>query len=376
MVVYSPLNFAPAEPPPPPPPTVGQHTLTELLSFVRAAEQAFAGIVGLSDLHEQYHALRGIYYGTTWSLDYQINQSTARNFGFQSFCQSGVPPDVRSILGPTLHTNLYECAEVKLTPTISLDFGHLIIGLDARRSYLARTVPHPIALGGGTGLEACTWLGDIAGGAGQLAFRRVTTPNRRALAQFQGHDFGAAVNLEGDIAAFLVGAPTGSLSSVPRSPDTGRLSDMLAAYCQVGSSIWQARVAAFLQLLGAELSGTTVENLENLRQSLYMQCQRMGEAYLINRVKGLPLSSSEAAKMLYDAARHLVGASHEMIDIFLDLLLRSLLSPAGALAPAILDPNPTPMGPPFRRYENTRRGIQSYERRLKEASEWLKMWPR
>lgn len=376
MVVYSPLDFTPAEAPPPLPPAVGSHTLAELLAFVRDAEQKLTA-AGLTDLGDQIHALRGIYYGTTWSLDYQQNKSDSRNLAFNQFLTySLMPPDVRPILGPTLFTSLYECAEFKLNSSIDLDFGHLVIGLDARRSYQSRKSPNLLAAGRETGLAVCTWLGDLGGAAGQLAYLRATKmPNRRAIEEFKGSNFGGPPNLEGDIAALVVGAPLSPLDDVPPTPDTGRLSDLVATYCQVGSPTWQARVATFLQLLGAEVSGNSILNVEKFRQELSLSCQRFGESYLHFRAYS---QLNNASIVLADSSRHLVGTSHEIADIFIDLMLRSLRAPAGALARATLDPAPTPKGPPFGRYESPRRRLESLERRkvLKEVSDWLELWPK
>jgi hypothetical protein len=87
-----------------------------MIQLVADAEVALAknNIVTVKD---QIHALRGIYYGTTWSLDYAGTptvrgmQSLTRNAGFNRFTRPSVsdvpsttPPDIRSFL----HCGLFE----------------------------------------------------------------------------------------------------------------------------------------------------------------------------------------------------------------------------------------------------------------------------
>jgi hypothetical protein len=107
-----------------------------LIDLVRAAETRL-NASGITSTREQIHALRGIYYGTTWSQDYAVERSTTRNEGFQRFTRPSqdpshsVPRDVQ----PLLDCGLFEALRSSQDITDGnrhVDFGHLIIGLDAR----------------------------------------------------------------------------------------------------------------------------------------------------------------------------------------------------------------------------------------------------
>ncbi len=103
-----------------------------------------------------------------------------RNKMFQNYTYSFEPDDPRSLIGNDLYQFLLSSAEVKEANSKGIDFGHLMIGLDARNSYLARETAYPLH-GGGTGLEIVTWLGDLGGGAGMLAIKRILNPSYRAI---------------------------------------------------------------------------------------------------------------------------------------------------------------------------------------------------
>src|SRR5580704_13840856 len=117
-------------------------TFAELVSLVAAAEMKLQA-AGITSIPEQIKILRGVYYGTTWSHDYQVEKSDARNTGFTAFTGStGVPRQAQPILDEGLFEAL-QASQDMAEGARSLDFGHLIIGLDARESAIARNVPFP-----------------------------------------------------------------------------------------------------------------------------------------------------------------------------------------------------------------------------------------
>ena len=157
-----------------------------LISLVSAAEARLTAN-GITTPKEQIHALRGIYYGTTWSMDYAKAQggkgekSATRNEGFQRFTRPSeepaltVPVDVRPMLDCGLFEALRDSPEVTDPGGRHVDVGHLVIGLDARfdpafkNEAIFKASVGPITKDvpmGGTGLECVTWLGDLGGGAG------------------------------------------------------------------------------------------------------------------------------------------------------------------------------------------------------------------
>lgn len=153
----------------------------ELISLVKQSEEILVSN-GYENINDRISILRGIYYGTEWSLDYINEKSDARNFAFDLYTFSKVTADARKALicSSTCRGNLFESLinsfEIFDSKYKAIDFGHLIIGLDSRRSWSAINTP----LNGGTGLENNTWVGDLGGGVAKLSLDRVDYPNKRA----------------------------------------------------------------------------------------------------------------------------------------------------------------------------------------------------
>src|SRR5207253_9211096 len=59
------------------------------------------------------HVLRGIWYGTTWSMDHDVEGSAMRNNAFSIYTASMSPDDPRPIIGQSLFSALKKSAEVK-----------------------------------------------------------------------------------------------------------------------------------------------------------------------------------------------------------------------------------------------------------------------
>ena len=239
----------PAPAPTCPTPFAKASSFQSLISLVSAAEARLTAN-GITTPKEQIHALRGIYYGTTWSMDYAKAQggkgekSATRNEGFQRFTRPSeepaltVPVDVRPMLDCGLFEALRDSPEVTDQSGRHVDVGHLVIGLDARfdpafkDEAVFKASVGPITKDvpmGGTGLECVTWLGDLGGGAASLAIKRVGAPATSASAVFAGSDYGGSINLEGDVAAFVVAGGGAALVAPTFAPGT-RMSDALAAY--------------------------------------------------------------------------------------------------------------------------------------------------
>src|SRR5262249_10481010 len=135
-----------------------------------------------------------------------------------------------------------------------VDFGHLIIALDARFDpKLSAKISYPVGLGvtvdmGGTGPELVTWVGDLGGGTVRLARARVKAPGTSASISFTGSDYGGSINLEGDIAGYVVASGGATALSAPSIPAGKRLSDALQDYLSPAtpSSAWKDRAKTFL----------------------------------------------------------------------------------------------------------------------------------
>lgn len=146
-----------------------------------------------------------------------------------------------------------------------VDCGHLLIGLYARTNPGAREVP--LSQHEATGLEIVTWVGDLGGASAATAWARASNPRASVAAHFTGTDFGAASNLEGDVAAYTVSAQPGSgRPTAPRWPDSGLVSDALAAYFLEDGR--RGRYRRFLEMQGAVFGGQGIENLAEVRKAM------------------------------------------------------------------------------------------------------------
>ncbi|HEU4610613.1 MAG TPA: hypothetical protein VFS15_00995, partial [Kofleriaceae bacterium] len=336
-------------------------SFAELIDLVRGAEARLAAS-GITSARDQIHALRGIYYGTVWSQDYAVEHSTTRNEGFQRFTRPSVdpsrsvPPDVRPILDCGLFEALRDSQDIHDPSGRYLDFGHLIIGLDARSdpafaSEVRYPVPTPLGGSidirlGGTGTELVTWLGDLGGGAASLAARRVNAPSTSAAVVFSGSDYGGSINLEGDVAASVVatsGAPT-SLTA-PSFGAGRRLSDVLQDYLSPGSTSrsWAERVTTFLRINGASFDASgTLTNRAALLHRWSSQVQTFACNYLASRVRDSRTTGITRSQAIAAAGSHVVTSANEVTVVFLDALEDARRSGGPIVARRF--PSPSPSG--------------------------------
>jgi hypothetical protein len=315
-------------------------TFQQLIDLVRGAEVKLRG-VGITTTKDQIHALRGIYYGTTWSTDYADQPSTIRSEGFQRFTRpsedpdKSVPVDVRRMLDCGLFEAL-QASQDMVDGARQVDFGHLIIGLDARGDpKLVGNIQYPVLGGlknidmGGTGTEVVTWLGDLGGGAASVARARVATPGQNVSLVFTGppakpgaplySDYGASINLEGDVAGSVVASGSSSALTAPIFPAGKGLADALQDYLSPGtpSSQWKVRAKTFLTMNGAAFDPSgTLTNRSALVASFAPKIQAFACNYLASRVKDGQVTYGTAKA----AASHVIPASEEVAEAFIDAL--------------------------------------------------------
>ncbi len=325
----------------------------ELIDLVRAAETRLAA-KGISAPKDQIHALRGIYYGATWSLD--TDKSPTRNEGFQRFTRpsedpaKSAPADVRSILDCHLFEALQESQDMIDPSGRQVDFGHLIIGIDARydpalSSDVSFPVPLPIGSYnvplGGTGTQLVTWLGDLGGGAAQLGIMRAGAPATSVSAVFSGSDYGGSINLEGDVAGSVVATASTSALTAPNITGGKRLSDVLEDYLSPAApgAAWKDRVTTFMTMNGATFDASgTLTNRAVLVAAFETRIQTFACNYLASRVKDHHTTLAVAKT----AGTHVAGTSQEVAAAFIDALEDSRKS--GAKIEAKRFPAPTPAG--------------------------------
>jgi hypothetical protein len=118
-------------------------SFAQLIKLVEEAEARLAAAGLASTPQEVVHILRGIYYGTSWSMDFEGSGnegSEMRNIGFDYYTKTTRPDDPRPALGESLFLALRNSAEVTDPAGKGTDFGHIMAGLDAQ-NWAARTLP-------------------------------------------------------------------------------------------------------------------------------------------------------------------------------------------------------------------------------------------
>jgi uncharacterized protein DUF4157 len=303
----------------------------DLIALVRAAEVKLAAI-GISTPKDQIHALRGIYYGTTWSRDYSVERSPTRNEGFQRFTRpsedpaKSTPPDVQTAFDCGLLKALQDSQDVIDPSGRQVDFGHLVIGLDARSDpALANNIKYPVNPlvsidMGGTGTEVVTWLGDLGGAAASLALRRVTTPSTSAKVVFTGTDYGGPINLEGDVAGSVVATASPSAVTAPIFNPGRRLSGALDDYLSPSapSAAWRNRATTFLEMNGAVFDALgALTNRSTLVAAFAKKIQDFACNYLASRVRDKKVTVADAKAA---AASRVVSSAEEVATTFVDAL--------------------------------------------------------
>lgn len=293
-------------------------TFDDLVDLLQRAEDRLERTGGIGDPEQRLIALRGIYYGTAWSLDFRAERSQWRNRGFTIFTGFGTPPDPRPALG-TLFTDLQASQDIR-DGGHAVDVGHALIGMESHTNAGARTVPIPSQ--GGTGLEIVTWLGDLGGGAANLTWRRAAggaAAGRSVSTVFSatGSDYGASINLEGDIAGYLIGS--GASLAAPTFPRGSGVADLFADYLPIGrlSRIQHARRCRdFLTILGGRLAAPPATRLSNrsaVVRSLATKIHDFAAAYMLQRyIVGQGQDRSRVER----ACRLLAGTATEVATAF------------------------------------------------------------
>ena len=340
-----PLRRQPAVAPPTPvttaaPPTTcakpysRARSFQALIDLVKAAEVKLAA-AGITAPKDQIHALRGIYYGTMSSLDFSVEKSVTRNEGFQRFTRpsqepaTSVPPDVTGYLDCGLFKALQDSQDLIDPSGRQVDFGHLIIALDARGDpALAGNIKYPAKVGpftkdidlGGTGTELVTWIGDLGGGAGSLAVKRVAAPSTSVSTVFTGSDYGGSINVEGDVAGSVVATGSPSTVTAPTFAPGKGLSDGLQDYLSPAgaSPAWNKRATTFLTMNGATFDASGgLSNRTALIAAFGKKIQEFACNYIASRVKDGKMLSAEAKKA---ASSHVVSSAQEVATAFVDAL--------------------------------------------------------
>jgi hypothetical protein len=326
---------------------------TGFVALVRQAEanMSSAGISGNSD---KIKILRGLYYGTPWSVDFAHEKSPSRIAGFQTFTTSGskFPRDPVSLFDCGLYQALQLSQDVASTGG-PIDVGHLMIGLDARNATVAgvSTPNLPIPGFGGTGLELVTWVGDLGGGAGKLALDRArapkTPPSVSSIFSLN-KDYGAASNLEGDVAGFLVARGSSwTGADAPSIPPGKGIADALDDYFaspKAPSTGWRQRAKTFLAIYGGlfDVAGS-LTNASKVIKLFAGKIESFACTYLAQRK--VDSSSKIPDAQFIAAADNIRPCAQEASETFVDTLVKTSKSTATALKATPPFPTPRPPAP-------------------------------
>ncbi|MBP1771601.1 MAG: hypothetical protein H6P99_764 [Holophagaceae bacterium] len=294
-----------------------------LCSLIHLLEEAADRLQhhGLSPL-QRIHILRGLYYGTSHSLDFERRNSRLRNWGFNIYLQASSPPDPTPMLGACLVRSLKDTTVVWHGDR-RVDAGHILVGLEARTRLGATRLP--LWGQGGTGLELGTWLGDLGGAAGLLVLQRLEDPAARAVPLlFSTRTYDLRPNLEGDVAGYLVARNpivTGRVSMV-RAERFVSVAQSLEDYTKEPESDWADRWEIFTRLLGGELgpAGRLLRRQELLAW-VRRKTRRFMIWYLLYRLRDAGRLSQAA---LIEASRHVEGAAVELAELFLTVIEQGL----------------------------------------------------
>jgi len=315
-------------------PVTPANSFASLIALIRKAEVALTAC-GVTDVGDRLNILRGIFYGTPWSKDNDTSQSDPiRTATFNSYSNTAQPQYALECMDCGLFLSLGASQDVSDAGK-KVDVGHMLIGMDARRSSRGRSFPHPI--GFVPGVEATTWVGDLGGGAARLAVDRTTTPTLKADKYFKGTDYGGPINLEGDIAGYVVGLPSGGASGAvtPLTIAAGKgVADTIAAFL-IGSGGAapgrNTRCTDFLKSVGGTFSSSgALTNRASVKTYLGDQIESFACWYMVNFMRqhgGIDMAKAT------DAAHHLAGVSVEMAEVFLAALEGCAKTTGGTIAP-------------------------------------------
>lgn len=319
-------------------------TFSGVVDLIRKTEALLIKKAGQSDPADRACTLRGIYYGTEWSLDYKVESKRSpagariRNIGFLTYTGGNLPPDPRPALtGTTLFDDLQNSQSIHDRGR-GIDVGHVLIGIETRNSAIMRNVP--LAGQGGTGIEIVTWLGDLGGGAASLARRRVTAPLTSVEVVFNNttSDYGVMDNLEGDAGGYLVGCGTTPGGASSYSTAKG-VADVLADYLPLTSaSQWSTRAAKFATALGGKVDPTGITNTATMVSQLTDKLYDFAVWYAATRWVPSGELLGPAAKT---ACMHMRGAAQEVATVFVATLSRAIIRAGSSIQAARPYPAPS-----------------------------------
>jgi hypothetical protein len=328
----------------------GAKNFNELINVVREVESKLIG-GGHTSIKERIEIIRGIFYGKTWSMDRsQSYGSDMRSNGFKTFlCNPTTPLDPRTLLGTTLFNKIKNSAEV-IDGNNGVDFGHIIIGLEARLNFCSSKIN--IICHESTGLEISTWIGDLGGGSGILAQKRIANPSTRAKTIYanSNSDFGGWLNMEGDMAAYLVARDKSKSETVPTVSLTNDdyIADALKNYLIPQPPYvfdWSNRTKLFLGMIGGKFSGNNLANKSKLIEEVADDIEDFSENYMVLKV------GMQNFDKLYVMSKNFEPCSKEIAQLFIEGLIQTSNNTMHHFSIGSFDPNPLPSAESYSKYK-------------------------
>ena len=321
------------------------NTFREVVELISKAESVLIQKANLKDPIDRATMLRGIFYGTEWSLDYKVERKRSeigariRNLGFITYTGGHIPADPRPALGDTLFNDLQSSQSMHVGK-FGIDIGHVLIGLETRATESMRTISIPGQ--GGAGIEIVTWLGDLGGGAASLARKRITNPLTPVSFIFNNtsSDYGVMDNLEGDAGGYLVA--TGSNPGGAPVYSQGGIAAALADYLPITSTNqWATRAARFTTALGGSVSSSRITNAPAFINKLTDQLYDFAIWYAATR--WIP-SGELIGKQAEIFCTHVKGCAREVATVFVTTLAHAIADSSSPIKAAQPYPKPSAQG--------------------------------
>lgn len=310
-------------------------TFAGVVALLKKAEDALVKKAGQTDPNTRICTLRGIYYGTEWSLDFKVERKRSeagariRNAGFLTYTGGNLPADPLPALGQALFDDLQGSQSIH-DGGFGIDVGHVLIGLETRTSVNLRT--KKFSGQGGTGLEIVTWLGDLGGGAASLARKRVKAPQTSVSVIFNNSssDYGVMDNLEGDLGGYLVACGQQPAGASTFAPGAG-VAQALASYAPLTSRTeWDTRAMRFTTAIGGRVAPNgTLLNPIDLVKSLTGKLYEFAVWYTATR--WVP-SGELLGKDAEAACTHMRSAAGEVALTFTQTLVKAMAAPTKPVA--------------------------------------------